>query len=62
MREQKLAKGKVVYRPPERAISGRLTIAPFEAPNHVKVERYDGTVEYIELSSVVKIEEMDSNV
>ena len=59
--EQKLAKGKVVYRPPERAITGKLTIAPFEAPNHVKVERYDGSVEYIELSSVVKIEEISGN-
>lgn len=52
-----ISKGKVVYRPPERAIKGEVVVSPFEAPNHVKVTQPDGNVVYIELSAVVVIEE-----
>ena len=50
-------KGKVVFRPPERALKGKIVVSPWEAPNHVKVEQADGNVTYIELSAVVVIEE-----
>jgi len=52
-----IPRGKVVYRPPERAIKGKIVVSPYEAPNHVKVTHPDGNVVYIELSAVVVIEE-----
>ncbi len=52
-----IPKGKVVFRPPERALKGEIVVSPWEAPNHVKCTQPDGTVTYIELSAVVIIEE-----
>lgn len=54
---KEFARGKVVYRPPERALFGVIVMAPDEAPNHIQVTMDDGTKKYIQLTDVVSIEE-----
>jgi len=58
--EKVIPNAKVVYRPPERALTGKVTVSPIEAPNHLKVEMRDGSERYIEMSSVVSINAGDS--
>jgi hypothetical protein len=59
--ERVLNHGKVVYNPTERALSGKVTISPEEAPGHVKVVLHDGSERYIHLAQVVSITGSEKN-
>lgn len=54
---KEFARGKVVYRPPERALFGQIRMMPDEAPNHILITMDDGNKRYIALKDVVTIEE-----
>lgn len=54
---KELARAKVVYRPPERAMIGHIVMSPDEAPNHIQVTMDDGNTRYIALKDVVSIDE-----
>lgn len=53
---KELVRGKVVYRPPERALIGAVVMSPDEAPNHISITLEDGNVRYIALKDVVSID------